>query len=911
MISTLPADTTTEEQAPRQRSFAACALPWVIAAVGLVLYMATLSHWVNLANWWQVKEITGWDWPSSVYAPLQFLVTYPIRWFPGGWQPMVMNLFAAVCAGLTLALLVRSVALLPHDRTHGQREREHSEFSLLTIRAAWMPPVFAAVVCGMEMTFWEHATNATGEMFDLLLFAYLVRCLLEYRIDRRDSWTTRFALIYGLAMADNWAMIGFFPAFFMALIWTKGLSFFNPRFLFRTFALGLAGFSLVLLLPLIRSLSEISYGSFWQLLHYSLAGEKNALLAYPRKMFLLFGLTSLLPVFVMAIRWPSYFGDSSPLGVTLATISFHTVHAVFLGACVWMALDPTISPRFIGGYPFLPIYYLGALSVGYFSGYFLLVFGTPAVKPRRQQRPIAPWLRLINIGATAAVWLLFLASPILLFSKNLPHIRVNSGAVLDEYVSLIRQSLPQKGAVILSDDPVRLFLLEASLRRGGTPTDHVLLNTYSLASGTNYHRFLEKKYPQIKTEIAAIDSAATYPTAPINLIRLLARLAKTRDIYYLHPSFGYYFEQFRVQPHGLTYQLTSYSTNDITAPPLSAGVIAENQAFWKQADSAALDSVAQAVSRSQKKDSSLLDRIIKKYHLGRETDRDPVTAGFYYSRALDNWGVELQKNGQPREAGTFFTRALDVNPDNVAAGINRDFNQSLQKGKKGGIEFGSALEDKFGRHRTWEQALGQDGPFDEPDFCFHQAILMATNALVRQAIEQLDRARALATNGEYASLVLAQIFLQAGRYTNALAAAEDVLRVTNREPGALFIKGASLIQMRDYAGSLSTLDQLLAVQTNNYSALLNRAIAHLQLSQLDPARVDYEAVQKLAPKPFLDVHGFQVTYGLGDIAYRKKDAPTAIKNYQLYLNYLKNAPPEMEEIKLVRSRLKELTPGTP
>ncbi|HEX4646681.1 MAG TPA: tetratricopeptide repeat protein, partial [Verrucomicrobiae bacterium] len=861
MISILPADTTTEEQAPRQRSFAACALPWVIAAGGLALYMATLSHWVNLANWWQVKEITGWDWPASVYSPLHYLVTYPIRWLPGGWQPLTLNLFAAVCAGLTLALLARSVALLPHDRTHEQRQREHSEFSLLTIRAAWMPPVFAAVVCGLQLSFWENATNATGEMFDLLLFAYLIRCLLEYRIDRQDSWMTRFALIYGLAMADNWAMIGFFPAFLMALIWTKGLSFFNPGFLLRTFGLGLAGFSVVLLLPLIRSLSEIPYASFWQLLHYSLAGEKHALLAYPRKMFLLFGLTSLLPVFVMAIRWSSYFGDSSPLGVALATISFHVVHAVFLGACVWMALDPTISPRFIGGYPFLPLYYLGALSVGYFSGYFLLVFGTAAVKPRRQQQPTAPWLRLINVGATTAVWLLFLASPVLLFSKNLPHIRVNSGAVLDQYVSLIRQSLPQKGAIILSDDPVRLFLLEASLRRGGSHTDHVLLNTYSLASGTNYHLFLEKKYPQIKAEIAAIDASATYPTAPISLIRLLARLAKTRDIYYLHPSFGYYFEQFRVQPHGLAYQLTSYTTNDITAPPPSAGELAENQAFWKQADASALDSVAQAISHSQKKGSGLLDRIAKKAHLGREMDRDPITAGFYYSRALDYWGVELQKSGQLREAATYFTRALDMNPDNVAAGVNHEFNQSLQKGKKGGIEFASGLEDKFGRHRTWEQALGQDGPFDEPDFCFHQAILMATNGLARQAIEQLERSRALATNSEYASLILAQIFLQGGRYTNALAAAEDVLRFTNHEPGALFIKSASLIQMRDYAGSISPLNELLVAQTNNYSALLNRAIAHLQLGQLDSAQADYEAVEKLAPKPFLDVHGFQVTYG--------------------------------------------------
>ena len=48
--------------------------------------------------------------------------------------PVALNLFSAVCAALTLGLLARSVAILPHDRTDAQREREHSDFSFLTIR---------------------------------------------------------------------------------------------------------------------------------------------------------------------------------------------------------------------------------------------------------------------------------------------------------------------------------------------------------------------------------------------------------------------------------------------------------------------------------------------------------------------------------------------------------------------------------------------------------------------------------------------------------------------------------------------------------------------------------------------------------------------------------------------------------
>ena len=52
-------------------------------------------------------------------------------------------------------------------------------------------------------------------------------------------------------MTNNWAMIGFFPAFVVALVWIKGLSFFNLRFLGRMSLCGLAGLSLYLLLPLV------------------------------------------------------------------------------------------------------------------------------------------------------------------------------------------------------------------------------------------------------------------------------------------------------------------------------------------------------------------------------------------------------------------------------------------------------------------------------------------------------------------------------------------------------------------------------------------------------------------------------------------------------------------------------------
>jgi hypothetical protein len=170
-----------------------------------------------------------------------------------GSQPGAMNVLTVILAVLTLFNLAKSVSLLPHDRTRDQRVREQSDFSLLSSPLAWIPPVFAVLICGLQLTFWEHATAATGEMIDLLMFAYLIRCLLEYRVGENEKWMTRFALLYGVSITNNWAMIAYFPLFLGAVIWIKGISFFQGRFLIKSAVLGLLGLGLYLLLPILLS----------------------------------------------------------------------------------------------------------------------------------------------------------------------------------------------------------------------------------------------------------------------------------------------------------------------------------------------------------------------------------------------------------------------------------------------------------------------------------------------------------------------------------------------------------------------------------------------------------------------------------------------------------------------------------
>src|ERR1041385_5503589 len=123
--STLSTRTITEQETNSRNRFVPDALPWLIAAGALVVYLMTLNTWVSTSNLVQVGKLSGWTWQPDLSEPLYWLLTYPLRWLPHSSIPITLNLLSTLCAVLTLAVLARSVALLPHDRTHEQRQREH------------------------------------------------------------------------------------------------------------------------------------------------------------------------------------------------------------------------------------------------------------------------------------------------------------------------------------------------------------------------------------------------------------------------------------------------------------------------------------------------------------------------------------------------------------------------------------------------------------------------------------------------------------------------------------------------------------------------------------------------------------------------------------------------------------------
>ncbi len=907
------------EPSPKpQLGFVQRRLPWLIAAGALLVYGLTLPRWITFLGLGSVARAAGWDWHPTLLAPLQFLLTYPIRWLPAGLQVVCLNLFAAICSALTLALLARTVALLPHDRTRDQRQTEQGDHSLLSIRAAWLPPLLAALVCGLQLTFWENAVVWTGEALDLLLFAYVIRCLLEYRLDPRDSWLTRLALVYGLGMTNNFAMIAFLPALGIALIWIKGLSVFTFRFCSRMALCFMAGWSLYLLLPILHSSSGWLETDFWQLLRLNLGFQKNAIFGFRRVVVLMLSFTSLMPILFMGIKWPATFGDISAAGNALTNLMTHVIHGVFLLACLYVAFDPGYSPRKLGyPYSFLPFYYLGALSIGYFSAYFLLVFGTFRLKA--WQRP-SVMRKGLNWAVLLLVWALAAAVPAGLAYQNLPQVRVNQGRDLLQYANLAASSLPAQEAVVLSDEPILLYAVSAALEQSGSRATKIMVETASLPSPI-YHRYLARRYPG-RWPQPSPSWKASEAADPAALSQVMAKLAQSTGVYYLQPSFGYYFEQMYLQPRNLVYELKPYRPNTLPSPPLPEAESNANFQFWQRMKTQEL--------------KPLIDRL--KPVQGKRPENYGALVGNYCSRSANYLGVELEKAGDLQRAGELFALALEFNADNPSALINQEYNRKLP-GHPEVLKRSEEAEKRLSRYfGNWDLLLAWNGPVDEPGMRNDQAQTLAQGRNYRQAAQQLlrvstlnptnldarigladmcrqaglfdlalayaaevraspqrihtaDRAALIQIEGwshayrndlptaekilreaqaknpldEAPYSTLAEIYLRLKRITNAMEVVKQQLKAQPENSNALNNYARLQILNNEFEAAVKVLDHALSLEPKNNLILLNRAICNLKSGKIDDAQRDYQTLEASLPKV-----PYAVYFGLFDVAFQKK-----------------------------------------
>lgn len=967
---------TTETDVGVNKSFVRTRLPWIVATAAAVFYLFTLNPWLAPKSEQVYARATHQQWYTDPLSPVFHLVTTPFQWLPETWVPLALNVFSVVCAMIVLGLLARSVTLLPQDRTHKQREREQSPFGLLSVPTSWIPPVLAAAVCGLQLTFWENATNSSSGIFDLVLFAYAVRCLLEYRISNRESWLLRATVVYAAGMTDNWLLIALFPAFIAALIWIRGFAFFQLRYLARTFLCGIAGLLFYLYLPLIRMRSD---GTFLEWLNFNFGGQlQNVILAYryaPHPLQLLLVLTSLLPLLVIGIRWKSDFGDSSPLGTVMTTWIFHLTHAVLLGVCIWAAFDTGFSLRDsqakylfleINRDAMLPLYFLGALSIGYLSGYFLLVF-RPAVQRGynyRSEPSSGRVLNTVSVGVICAV--LVLATAGLLY-KNVPEIRITNGPAWRQYAEAATENLPSK-AVILSDRQDVLNLAHAWLASSGKTSNYVFVETHALKA-LAYHEYQKASHPEIWPPLTEDMLKQNFRFEDPILTDLLKKLSEKAPVYYLQPSFGSFFEAFYQVPHGLSYEMVQYPTNTMMSPPpMSDAVFAENEDFWKRHE-ASFQGLLPFIAPPGPGSAPTFRRgWMKQMHIPFATNSTALGLSLIYSHALNTLGVMDQRLGRLDAAGAHFAEAQEFSPNNTVAEANLEFNKKLRAGERIVADSPEAFEGRFGNINSWGQSINLNGPFDTATGCLAQGIVFSRTRLIRQGVQQFERVLSLAPDNQLARLWLARTYIGSRTPEKALPLVEElknhpdarddasitpadflILELTaeyaNRKTNEIraileplssrnLLDAAveTCIRFGDFSNAAIVIDKRLQANPDDVPALLADGYVNLHLNNpgqavaplthalsLEPTNSDVRMLRAAAyfgsgriDEATLDYQTLQkadpskdilVEYALGEIALRRRDTNAAIRCFELSIEKM---PTNSAAAKLLTEKINTL-----
>jgi len=120
----------------------------------------------------------------------------------------------------------------------------------------------------------------------------------------------------------------------------------------------------------------------------------------------------------------------------------------------------------------------------------------------------------------------------------------------------------------------------------------------------------------------------------------------------------------------------------------------------------------------------------------------------------------------------------------------------------------------------------------------------------------------------------------------------------NSVPDTLLRKAEVQMMLKSFQPAIATLNQIMELQPGNGTALLNRAIAEVQINQFQAAKDDYKALRKLLPH-----QSYVADYGLAEIAARQKHPAEQIRWLKRYLD---SAPDDLPEYQQVKQKLKKL-----
>jgi tetratricopeptide (TPR) repeat protein len=271
-------------------------------------------------------------------------------------------------------------------------------------------------------------------------------------------------------------------------------------------------------------------------------------------------------------------------------------------------------------------------------------------------------------------------------------------------------------------------------------------------------------------------------------------------------------------------------------------------------------------------------------------------------------GEILAETGNLRQAATLFTRRLELIPNDPEA----ELDMAKTYADRGKLDKVTELVHKLHANPTinhWELTRVQS---------------MAYLAVGSNAAAQLLLEKAIKEDPTDQRRVgtLADLYLRVGyeafhrsqtSYARACFNAAltnfdqqvKLLSAARRSSGddanmtpTLLKKAEMQVMLGRLGPAIGTLSQILQMQPDNTTALLNRGAAEAQLKRITEAKADYEALARLLPQ-----QRYVVDYHMADIALLENNLQEEISCLKRYLN---NAPEETPEYASAQKRLQAL-----
>ncbi len=826
-------------------------------------------------------QVAGWGGETMQSEPLYWLMTLPLRCLPAGWMAPALNILSAILAALTLGILARSLELAAWDRP----------LETLEWRSR-LPLLLACVICGLEYNFWKEATAGTGEMLQLLLLAAAIGCLCKYRVTCRLRWMRAAALIWGLGMAENWMMVFTLPIFVASLFWLGKFDMLSLKTILRLALAGLAGFLVFFTLPLARSVALHVPLQCCDFCLYALKAYKSLLGTLwfefwhlHRMELLVVTLFFFVPIFPIIFRGRDEGTRHKRSFDRLMLWGDRGKKAAFLLVCVWLAFDPLVGPRWIVlqqtgiALPLLSLDYLAALCAGFLAGDLLLALLAERDRRHHSRR----FLERISRHATPILAALLIVAAAGLLVRNAPAILLANREPVAQFGELALKSLPPGGGMVLSDQPAKLQVFQATAACQGN-SRWLAVNLQRL-SRWDYRQRLSKTYP-----------GEWFTEGQPNLLNqqgvvaMAAQFARTGHVYYLEDDCGTLFDTVYLDPVGSVFTVKPAPDDVLHPPRLSAATISSVEQFWN-GTTPQLEAIEGIISPRSSRFDKTLHLVLACGQIQPVPPAQTRELADWYSVALNDWGVRLQQAGQITAAHHRFIQALMLNTNNIAAQMNLVCNSNLVAGNKMNLSYVRGLAAELGDFNRLTYFIYGYGMVDQPSFCYVLGVAFLDAGLPRQALEQFLRAQTLAPDvaapklaaadlynhfgfGEQARRLIAEArgdmplaqqnslntelsVLQAESWfaqTNAANAGTELRSLLNEHPGdvqAVSMAMRAYVSFGDYSNALRVVNSWLAANPDDLNALMGKGAVCEKLGRADDAIATYNHALSLTNAPLI------------------------------------------------------------